>query len=748
MTTDDSKFVKIQVKWSNDTTTWVDGASSWVLNPANAIIWSDINQLPVGNGSGSWTLDPKTPGSTNLTVSAGTIVSIPVPVTITPAPPSRATIELAHPTDSIIAGRPFQVLVKIYNTDGLVPGTWCSTSATYTDVLGNGTKTAIPTIVFNGNPIPVPLGAPTGECFSNGLDTIMVVLYNAPVSLDSTHQISLLLNNTITNLTASTDHFHVYPGPLDSLSLEYSNGTPMPGPVTLNYPDEAVNIYARGYDQYGNLIGPIRSNWTKTGSLHDLTPPTTNQVNIYIDASSAVLDENGIVTATAPSGVIAGAFVSDSVQVILVPRKANLSSAPLTKDINGNGFLDQIWLFFDKPIPVSDTANITVRNITPAMSFIVDSLRPMVPGTDSSSTFIIYLRDSVDASNGILEPLNALPETSWRPMVTISGLKGANDVSGQTGQCKDGAGPVIWSVTLTRGTDRTKDVAQVVFSEPIQTSAGNAITMLLSSSSNIPPSLVFSTWKNDGVSLVADTNLLACNTLPSGTFCISLFSKIVDPNNPTTVEFNSLNLRTIFGYDYFSIRMLPGSQVADKATPANLPNLNNQKVKVVVIGVVTPLQVGPNPTKPTYSKPTEGNIVRSSDPAVIDFVNDPFATKFAKGNGGTVFRITISPGDTGQGGQNRVTGYLNIYDVVGNVVNSAHRDGPNDDLMQEIRNFYGTGAKKDTLGFYNYDVYWNGCNAKAMKVAPGVYHAFMYLTTYNKSGTTKSRQQGIVGIGR
>jgi hypothetical protein len=576
----------------------------------------------------------------------------------------------------------------------------------------------------------------------------MVVLYNAPVSLDSTHQISLLLNNTITNLTASTDHFHVYPGPLDSLSLEYSNGTPMPGPVTLNYPDEAVNIYARGYDQYGNLIGPIRSNWTKTGSLHDLTPPTTNQVNIYIDASSAVLDENGIVTATAPSGVIAGAFVSDSVQVILVPRKANLSSAPLTKDINGNGFLDQIWLFFDKPIPVSDTANITVRNITPAMSFIVDSLRPMVPGTDSSSTFIIYLRDSVDASNGILEPLNALPETSWRPMVTISGLKGANDVSGQTGQCKDGAGPVIWSVTLTRGTDRTKDVAQVVFSEPIQTSAGNAITMLLSSSSNIPPSLVFSTWKNDGVSLVADTNLLACNTLPSGTFCISLFSKIVDPNNPTTVEFNSLNLRTIFGYDYFSIRMLPGSQVADKATPANLPNLNNQKVKVVVIGVVTPLQVGPNPTKPTYSKPTEGNIVRSSDPAVIDFVNDPFATKFAKGNGGTVFRITISPGDTGQGGQNRVTGYLNIYDVVGNVVNSAHRDGPNDDLMQEIRNFYGTGAKKDTLGFYNYDVYWNGCNAKAMKVAPGVYHAFMYLTTYNKSGTTKSRQQGIVGIGR
>jgi hypothetical protein len=738
MTTDDSKFVKIQVKWSNDPTTWVDGAGSWTLNPTNAITWSDINQLPVGNGSGSWTLDPKTPGSTNLTVSAGTIVSIPVPVTITPAPPSRATIELAHPTDSIIAGRPFQVLVKIYNTDGLVPGAWCSTSATYTDVLGNGTKTAIPTIVFNGNPIPVPLGTPTGECFSNGLDTIMVVLYNAPVSLDSTHTISLVLNNNTIDLPlVSTVPFHLFPGPLDLLALEYSNGTPMPGPVTLHYPDEAVNIYARGYDHWGNLIGPIRSNWTKTGSLHDLTPPTTNQVNVYIDASNAILDENGFVFATAPSGVIAGAFVSDSVQVILVPRKANLASA-LTKDTDGNGLLDQIWVKLDKSVSASLNSNIPVTNVSvvdttnPAThaitKFIVQSIQPVNVVNDTTSTFIVYLKDSVDASNGILEPSNAIPETSWRPYISISGINGANTIINK--QCKDGAGPVVWKVVCTKNNamDRTKDLVTVTFSEPIQASGGNDLSI------NIQPSLVFSTWKKDGNSLVPDTSLLACNTVFPNP-CIGVFYKIVDAS---TVQFNMLNQKTLFDYDFFSIRMLPSSQVSDKANPANLPVENNQKVRVELTGVVSPITIAPNPAIPTYFNVPDAH----GDPSILVFKNDPNATHYAKDKGGTVLRFYISPG------QGRITAYLNIYDVVGNMVNSVRKDGPTDDLMTEIRQTFVTGTQLDTASNYTYDVYWNGVNAKGMKTAPGVYHAFLYQTTYLDGSTKKSRQTGIIGIGR
>ena len=243
----------------------------------------------------------------------------------TTASPSRISIQLASPVDSIIAGKPFKIVVRMENVDGLMPGAWCSASVTVTDALGKGTNMAIPTVVFRGNPIPVPLGEPTVECFNNGLDTISVTLCNAPMSLDSTHRITLMLTNQSgTLLKISTIPFHLYPKTTTSFKLVCSNGKPIQGPDTLYYPDGAVNIYARGYDQEGNLIGLIRCSWTKTGTLPSFTPPTTNQVNVYIDASNAVIDEAGWVKASAPSGAVSGDTVSDSVQIIIIARKANL----------------------------------------------------------------------------------------------------------------------------------------------------------------------------------------------------------------------------------------------------------------------------------------------------------------------------------------------------------------------------------------------------------------------------------------
>ncbi len=744
MNTDSSLSVKIQVIWSTDASkTWVDGTGSWTLAP-DTIKW---DAAPPTQG-GSWNISPKTPGVENLTIAAGA-VSKTVPLIITPAPPSKVAIQIANPNDSIIAGRPFKIAVQIYNTDGLVPGLWCTPSggATYIDALGNGGKSAQPTIVIDG--VTYTLGSLTqsdSECFMNGLDTVLFTLYNAPSNVDSTHKISLMLNNNLTILTASTDPFHVYPGPLASIALQYSNGTDMPGPDTLLYPDGAVNIYARGYDQWGNLIGPIRSSWTQDGTLHALTPPTTNQYNVYYDASNSVLNENGWITATAPSGVTPGAFVYDSVQVIIIPSEAKLSSA-VTKDVNGNGYLDQIVVTLNKAVSASLNSNIPATNVSvvytdptsgAVTNFIVQSITPVNIVNDTTSTFIVYLQDNVKASNGILEPANAIPETSWRPLISISGIDGALAITNQ--KCQDGAAPVIWRVVVTRNdaSDRTKDVVTVTFSEPIATIQGNEF--LINSAS---PSLVFYTWKDTAGILVPDTILLACINYPKYP-CINGFSKIIDAS---TVQFTMSNNMTIFDYNYFNIRIPP--QIGDQANTAgagNLPDSNNQRVQAQINGVVAPLVVGPNPATPTFLKPNGGLTPSNPDPSVIDFKNDPTATQFIKQNGnGTVLRITISPGDSG-----RVTGYLKIYDVVGNLVNSASKDGANDNLMQELTNYYGTGSNKDTTGNYNYDIYWDGVNAKGMKVAPGVYHAFMYLTTYNRLGTivNKSRQQGIVGIRR
>jgi hypothetical protein len=132
------------------------------------------------------------------------------------------------------------------------------------------------------------------------------------------------VSKVITVTITPESPFHLFPGPTFSFKLEYSNGNPIQGPDTLYYPNGAVNIFTRAYDQYGNLIGNIRSTWTKTGTLPSFTPPTTNQANVYIDASNAVFNEAGWVKASAPSGVVSGDTVSDSVQIIIIARKANL----------------------------------------------------------------------------------------------------------------------------------------------------------------------------------------------------------------------------------------------------------------------------------------------------------------------------------------------------------------------------------------------------------------------------------------
>jgi len=407
------------------------------------------------------------------------------------------------------------------------------------------------------------------------------------MSQDSTHRISVVLTNqTDTLLKISTEAFLLHPGPLAKLALVYSNSNDMPGPDTLVYPDGAVNIYARGYDQWGNLLGIIQSNWTQSGTLHPLAPPTTNQINVYYDASNSMNNEAGWIKASAP-GAISGDTVSDSAQIIIIGRGANLSSA-ITKDINGNGYLDQIWLTFDKSVSASLNSNIPTTNVSvaytdPATSavttLIVDSIQPVNIVNDTSSSFIVHLHDNVNAQNGILERSNAIPQTSWCPLISISGINGANTITNQ--RCQDGAGPVIWSVVLTRNsaTDRSEDFITVTFSEPIQTSSGDAVSMLYS----FPPGLVFSTWKKQGNILELDTSLLACNTEIAGDPCIASFYKIVNTN---TVQFCMTNKNEIDSLDYFNIRI--PSEMTDQATSANLPVANNQRVKVEVLDLYPP----------------------------------------------------------------------------------------------------------------------------------------------------------------
>jgi hypothetical protein len=61
------------------------------------------------------------------------------------------------------------------------------------------------------------------QCFIDGLDTVQVVLYNAPYTKEK-HQLVVTLNP---NLIARTEPFVLLPGPLDSLVITDANFLPI-----------------------------------------------------------------------------------------------------------------------------------------------------------------------------------------------------------------------------------------------------------------------------------------------------------------------------------------------------------------------------------------------------------------------------------------------------------------------------------------------------------------------------------------
>jgi hypothetical protein len=119
------------------------------------------------------------------------------------------------------------------------------------------------------------------------------------------------------------------------------------------------------------------------------------------------------------------------------------------------------------------------------------------------------------------------------------------------------------------------------------------------------------------------------------------------------------------------------------------------------------------------------------------FVNEPQAIGWARKGEGTVFRIELGSGN------GIVTGTLNIYDVVGNLVASTVN---NTNLLNERTG--GAVNLSDTTSLFNYDVYWNCTNSKGMKVAPGGYLVVLYLTTNSGNVIKKERKPLMLGIKR
>jgi len=184
------------------------------------------------------------------------------------------------------------------------------------------------------------------------------------------------------------------------------------------------------------------------------------------------------------------------------------------------------------------------------------------------------------------------------------------------------------------------------------------------------------------------------------------------------------------GYDisalnFFSIRT-DSSQITDTSSNVNKPAVNNHFVRVEVISEIPEkLLIGPNPSKPTTAREKLGELHFNHQSKARSWV--------ANDNAGTVINFMVDVSDSVL----TISGYLRIYDVVGNPVQYQ----ANDDILKGLG--WQTGS-----GIHNYDIYWNQTNAKGMKVAPGNYFTVVYLTIHYLTSTDHKKFTGTVGVWR
>ena len=703
-TNDDTTLSAIGLR--SDTAKWEPVSVEWDTSAAVHVAPSAPER------SINWAFSPVTPGNGWIRITLGSDATTKpdtVFVNFTRGAPTSISIQLITPPSQIIAGDTVIAVVSIRNKDGLVPDTLCDTTS-YQELLGSG---------GGGRPNPIvsvdgttsglkqapSYSTPTYECFNNGLDTVKYVFYYAPVDkVDSLQQIFVDFHN----LSASTPGFNVLPGVLSSLAIQNVSGKNL-DTVNLTYPNGAQTMVAVGFDAFGNIVSLDNgANWTQTNTLHSIDKPT-GVTRIYYDASDVKSDEQGYIKAVVVDAK--GVLVQDSVYVSIVGQPTSLKTA-VTEDLNGNGYLDAIVLHFDKltTIPagynfdslISVSYNYGEQNVL----FPIDSIAG-VPSDSSGitlqartdSVFTIYL----DEKNSIKMHL---PQTAWTPSISLSGLVATTPVNNKV--TIDGAGPVVWTVvkSITQLTNRTSDLVTVTFSEPIQQSNGSAFNL------KTPPDSVFNVWKDSSGVLVLDTNLL------SG---IKSFASI--SSDGKTVTFYMDNGADLTGLDFISLKS-DSSKIVDQANQPNAPSKINQKMPVNVVSH-TPniVVVAPNPAPPSNVHP--GN---------LDISYNANALQWAQTDGGVALDFKVPATSDSS---NSITGYIKIFDVIGNLVCEA---GDNKTNLLKSANFSGNSSVQD------YYIYWNGLNAKQRKVAPGIYRAILYLTT-TSTGSTE-RLIATIGIRR
>jgi fibro-slime domain-containing protein len=658
LNTDQKKEIKVMGQWSDNPGVWVDVTGTWNLNPD---VLRSKTPLPEGE-AGSWLYDPRNPGQAALTVNTGN-KQVSAWVITTPAPPSDITLEILTPTDSLMAGYPIRIKVTISNTDGIHPApNWCG-NAVYSDIIGDGGKER-PYVMIDGQ--KVYLTDAGQECFSVGLDTVEVSLFNAPFDYeDSLHQISVVLDSRI---SGTTQPFRLLPGNLHHMVIENDQKVAL-DTVRIDIGGSAM-LYAVGYDAWNNRIGGEISNWTAAGEL-PAVENGTGVPNLWYQPN-AIYDTRGTMTANS----VANPLISDDVAIIVSSPPATLQTA-ITRDLNGNGFLDAIEVIYDKKVTLTAQNTITVNHR--GTIFQVNTVAS-ASGMPSDSVFYIHLKE-----NTVIHE----PQTEWTPLLTITGAEKIQDEAGYP--TIDGAGPVIWEVQkhINSVTDRKRDKIVVIFTEDIVHGDGSNFSF-----TNIPGA-VFHVWRD--TASVPDTAMLTG---------IGRFTEV----GRDRVVFYMSNGEELTDRHKFTINS-PSGLIADKI--GNMPVADNHKVPVVIFTRLGNMVVGPNPFPPTFFYPP-------AEPKGAELVSHDYdqAHDWVQMYGGAMIVADfILP--TNQHAV--VHANLMVFDAVGNLTYTNQNRSQNGVVPEEWKKDWQSGTRK------RFVFYWNGITDRNIKAAPGIYKMVVYL---------------------
>jgi len=687
----DNVWENVSVRWGNSYNLKITPSA-----PGAGMIWK-FSPSDTGHGKIHISLD-------NDTVARPDTLD----VEFTPGPPTSVELKIITPEDKLIAGQPIQIEVTIQNKDGKVPGIYCfdpanGTGVKYADPIGDGGKPR-PYMLVNGDTIWL---SETGkQCFNGGVDTITTYLFNAPFGKDSLHQIQFISGN----LKGETPHFKLLPGPLNSLVLERQNFQPLPDTIELSYPKDQIIIYAVGYDKFGNRLGYQRSNWSTDSTLHPIDGGK-NTEGIYYDASNVTDNEYGHIIAVPSDTSIKG--ISAQKFVVIHGPLAMLKDA-VTRDLDGNGYLDHIELNFSKPITLTKEMLSQIEIQYGDLNQF--TIKRIVNDSDSlDSVWVLELNENA----------TDVPQTNWTPKINLSNLTGYGIGNVNNFESTDGAGPVIWRVTKQRTTLSTRNEDEIIieFSEPVWQSGARNL------STSDTPSVIFYVWQgNDSTGYTRIDSFLV--NIDGFTFISDEVVKFKTTNGVDLTSRHLVNIRTSLdqsGSVY--------SFVKDKTDDGlgNYPVVNNRKVRVVVVGPV-PKRVDPvpNPSKPNAKHVPPGEFYIKHEPQARQWVFQEKA--------GVILAIPLVIPDEKE---TKIRIRIKIYDAVGNQVHS----GVQEDILKSLR----PSGDKDSLTLYDADIYWNGYSKKKMPVAPGVYQVVIYREYYGSEVAKEygdARMIAKVGISR